>query len=111
MKRTSFLLLLLLCILLPTEMMAQWDIEEPEREVIYDKSQGSSSKDMAVTVETFTVNGVSFRMIRVEGGTFQMGSNDSDAYYNEKPVHTVTLTNDYYGIKDDNKVPIKLSLN
>ena len=30
--------------------------------------------------QTYTVNGVSFTMIPVEGGTFQMGSNDSDAY-------------------------------
>lgn len=43
-------------------------------------------------VETFTVNGVSFKMIRVEGGTFQMGCNDYDAISNEKPVHQVTLS-------------------
>ena len=41
--------------------------------------------------QTYTVNGVSFTMIPVEGGTFQMGSNDSDAYDREKPVHQVTL--------------------
>lgn len=44
--------------------------------------------------ETFTVNGVSFTMVRVEGGTFRMGAtseqvnSDSD----EKPVHSVTLS-------------------
>ncbi len=42
-------------------------------------------------VETITVNGVSFKMIRVEGGTFWMGSDEEDAYDNEKPVHQVTL--------------------
>lgn len=42
-------------------------------------------------VETITVNGVSFKMIRVEGGTFWMGSYEEDAYDNEKPVHQVTL--------------------
>ena len=31
-------------------------------------------------------------MIPVEGGTFQMGSNDSDAYSDEQPVHQVTLS-------------------
>ncbi len=36
-----------------------------------------------------------FEMVYVEGGTFQMGSNDSEAYDNEKPVHTVTV-NDFY---------------
>ncbi len=41
---------------------------------------------------TFTVNGVSFTMVLVEGGTFQMGSTDSDAYSYEKTVHQVTLS-------------------
>ncbi len=40
----------------------------------------------------FTVNGVSFTMVAVEGGTFQMGSNDSDADSDEKPVHQVKLS-------------------
>ena len=40
--------------------------------------------------ETFTVNGVTFTMVTVEGGTFTMGS--TDAYYNEKPAHQVTLS-------------------
>ena len=44
---------------------------------------------------TFTVNGVSFEMITVEGGTFTMGATSeqgSDAYSNEKPTHQVTLS-------------------
>lgn len=46
-----------------------------------------------VQTETFTVNGVSFKMIAVEGGTFWMGSDDDDpdAEYDEKPRHQVTL--------------------
>ena len=40
--------------------------------------------------KTYTVNGVSFTMVKVEGGTFQMGSNDGDS--DEKPVHSVTLS-------------------
>ena len=43
-------------------------------------------------IETITVKGVSFNMVRVEGGTFQMGSDDGDAYDDEKPVHQVTLS-------------------
>jgi len=35
-------------------------------------------------------------MVLVEGGTFMMGSDDIDAYSDERPVHSVTLTNDYY---------------
>ena len=54
-------------------------------------------KSLSKEEETFTVNGVSFTMKLVEGGTFQMGSNDSEAYSNEKPVHSVTLYNYYMG--------------
>ena len=38
----------------------------------------------------FTVNGVTFKMIAVEGGTFMMGSNDGKS--DEQPVHQVTLS-------------------
>ena len=48
-------------------------------------------------LETFTVNGVSFDMVRVEGGTFEMGSNDSEAYDDEKPVHSETVRDFYIG--------------
>ena len=50
--------------------------------------------------ETFTVNGVSFDMIMVEGGTFTMGATSeqgSDAYSDEKPAHQVTLSDYYIG--------------
>ena len=53
---------------------------------VYDESSGNRI--------TITANGVSFNMIKVEGGTFQMGSTSGDD--NERPVHQVTLTNDYY---------------
>ncbi len=45
--------------------------------------------------KTFTVNGVSFTMIRVEGGTFTMGATSeqgNDAYDSEKPAHQVKLS-------------------
>ena len=49
--------------------------------------------------QTITVGGVSFKMIAVEGGTFLMGSPESDteANDNEKPQHEVTLSNYYIG--------------
>ena len=52
------------------------------------------------TVETFTVNGVSFKMIKVQGGTFTMGGTPEqgdDAYDREKPAHQVTLSDYYIG--------------
>lgn len=49
--------------------------------------------------QTITVDGVSFKMIAVEGGTFLMGSPESDTetYDDEKPQHEVTLSNYYIG--------------
>ncbi|MCI7700579.1 MAG: SUMF1/EgtB/PvdO family nonheme iron enzyme [Candidatus Onthomorpha sp.] len=50
--------------------------------------------------QTFTVKGVEFKMIKVEGGTFSMGATSeqsSDAHDNEKPVHSVTLSDYYMG--------------
>ena len=52
---------------------------------------------------TYTVNGVSFKMVSVSGGTFLMGAQntdssssnydaDADAENDEAPVHTVTLS-------------------
>ena len=46
--------------------------------------------------QTFTVKGVTFTMIAVEGGTFQMGAT-SENYSDERPVHSVTLSDYYIG--------------
>ena len=49
-------------------------------------------------VETFTINGVSFKMITVEGGTFSMGATPEQGIPNNEyfsvcyPVHEVTLS-------------------
>ena len=47
--------------------------------------------------KTFSVNGVSFKMIFVQGGTFQMGSNDKDECDCVRPVHDVTVSSFYMG--------------
>ena len=53
-----------------------------------------------------TVEGVSFKMIKVEGGTFKMGAQSTDpngenfdieAYVKDQPVHSVTLRDYYIG--------------
>lgn len=68
------------------------DEEEDEEEILNGK--------------TITVNGVSFNMIQVEGGTFNMGAQsldpaepnyDSEAWEREGPVHQVTLSEYYIG--------------
>lgn len=50
------------------------------------------------TEKTFKVNGVSFTMKKVEAGTFNMGGTleQQNPETDEIPVHTVTLTKDYY---------------
>lgn len=51
-------------------------------------------------VLTITVKGVSFKMIRVQGGTFTMGATSeqgNDVVSDEKPAHKVTLSNYYIG--------------
>ena len=50
--------------------------------------------------QTFMVKGVEFKMIKVEGSTFSMGATSeqgSDADDDEKPVHSVTLSDYYIG--------------
>ncbi len=51
-------------------------------------------------VMTYTVNGVSFTMVPVTGGTFTMGATaeqGTDAGSDEKPTHLVTLSDYYIG--------------
>ena len=64
-------------------------------------TQKGKSGDAESQAFTVTGNGktVTFKMVRVEHGTFQMGATTeqgSDADSHEKPEHTVTLTSDYY---------------
>ena len=50
-------------------------------------------------MESFTVNGVTFKMVNVKSGTFTMGATPEvidKANANEYPAHEVTLTNNYY---------------
>ena len=51
-------------------------------------------------VITIKVKGVSFKMVKVQGGTYTMGATperDSDVYDHEKPAHRVTLSSYYIG--------------
>ena len=62
-------------------------------------SSGSSS--MASGSNTISIpvkNGISIEMVKVEAGTFMMGATSEmkDPSSDEKPLHQVTLTNDYY---------------
>ena len=71
--------------------------EEARRKAEEEKKRKAEeeARRKAVVTKDFTVNGVYFTMVAVAGGTFNMGSNDSEAFSYEKPVHSVTL-GDYY---------------
>ncbi|MGM9678479.1 MAG: BACON domain-containing protein, partial [Bacteroidaceae bacterium] len=67
-----------------------------------DEPEYSYSKNIKVTqakaptftgYKTFHAGNVTFKMMHVEAGTFQMGGTE---YSNEQPVHSVTITKDYY---------------
>jgi formylglycine-generating enzyme required for sulfatase activity len=66
--------------------------EEVEKIGTYDYVEDPQPEPEPGTGETktYTANGVSFTMIGVEGGTFQMGSTDGNS--DEKPVHQVQLS-------------------
>ena len=57
---------------------------------------GNFGEDISI----FNVKGVEFKMVKVQGSTFQMGATSeqgSDVWRDEKPVHSVTLSDYYIG--------------
>ncbi len=73
----------------------------------------TGSTESSVAAATFTINtiqppvggasvtvdlggGVSIEMIKISAGTFQMGDTNAGAFGNESPVHSVTITKDFY---------------
>ena len=99
--------------------------EEVSHISLYDVGEGPESQP---NIQSFNVNGVEFRMVAIEGGTFQMGASeqDSSAESDEKPAHQVTLDGFSIGetevtqelwkavmgsnpsyLTDDNKLPVE----
>ena len=64
--------------------------EEVDHIGTYDYGEDPQPEPGTGETKTYTANGVSFTMIGVDGGTFQMGSTDGDS--DEKPVHSVTVS-------------------
>ena len=74
--------------------------ERKQVKAVLNKQEVQQSIETTTTAseyQTITIDGVSFTMKLVEGGTFQMGSNDCYAESDEKPVHDVTLSSYYIG--------------
>jgi formylglycine-generating enzyme required for sulfatase activity len=101
MKKTLQSLILLLAALLPQTASAYY----LQGDVNYDGYVDINDVTLLIDIllgninlpetETFTVNGVTFTMVTVEGGTFTMGATaeqDGDAGSEEYPAHQVTLS-------------------
>lgn len=60
--------------------------------------ESHKKKETSDETLSFTVGGVSFKMIRVEHGSFMMGATPETEFPfdSEKPAHEVTISKDYY---------------
>ena len=72
------------------------DVQQPQPIL---PSQSAAQSESNPNVLPITVNGVSFNMIKVDGGTFTMGatSEQVNPFDDEKPTHQVTLSSYYIG--------------
>lgn len=63
-------------------------------EETYKKQPSSAASSITIPVK----DGISIEMVKVEGGTFMMGATPEmkNSWTEERPIHQVTLTNDYY---------------
>ncbi len=69
------------------------DGKETSKKITVAQSGGTTSVQLAFSENrTFTVNGVSFEMVALKGGTFTMGSTDQYAKSDEKTTHNVTVS-------------------
>ena len=101
MKRFLLFALLSVVLCLPAWSQKRGDlngdgqIDVTDVGMLIDIVLGKLPSDGEPVTQTFTVNGVSFTMVAVEGGTFTMGATKvqgNDASYDEKPSHQVTLS-------------------
>ena len=75
--------------------LAQVDLEECESKIQKLQQKLQELRDSYFKDKVFSVNGVSFKMIHVEGAKFQMGN--KDGLYIEKPIHDVTVSDYHIG--------------
>ena len=87
---SAFLVLCLGLLIFPEKEQASQPVQQPE----------TTNTTTFSSSQTITANGVSFKMICVDGGTFTMGATSeqgSEADVDEKPAHQVTLSSFYIG--------------
>ena len=89
---------------IPASLRDLFGMKLPDDKCLQIKKPKSSTKSSKQTnqasddILSFTVGGVSFKMIRVEHGSFMMGATPEMEAPNddEKPAHEVTISKDYY---------------
>jgi formylglycine-generating enzyme required for sulfatase activity len=84
------------------QALAEAERQRKEKEKQQKPAEDDSQPSIPIDTDlprnyTETVNGVSFTMIYVEGGTFQMGDTLGEGYSDEKPAHPVTLDGYHLG--------------
>ena len=72
--------------------------DDSERKADEERKRQEAASN-SLSTRTFTVNGVSFKMVAVDGGTFTMGatSEQQNPFGSEKTVHDVTLSDYFIG--------------
>ena len=81
------------------ERQKQEELEQQRQEEAR-KQREAEARRKATSNRIIRVGDVEFEMVYVEGGTFMMGATSeqgSDAYDNERPVHSVTLSGFHIG--------------
>ena len=74
--------------------------KEEERRKAEEEKRQEEERRQKEKEGKFTVNGIEFKMVFVEGGTFTMGATSEqgeDAFDDEYPTHSVTLSDYYIG--------------
>ncbi|MBR5087773.1 MAG: formylglycine-generating enzyme family protein [Muribaculaceae bacterium] len=101
MKKFNLLILILLVALIADGTWQVANARTRKRKATTSTSQKSAPAPVVKpdSALTFTVNGVSFTMVFVEGGTFTMGAaaSDKQACDWEKPAHKVTVSSFFIG--------------
>ena len=75
---------------------------EAERQRLFEESERKKAEEERIKSQprSFTVNGVSFELLYVKGGSFTMGctsEQNGDCNNDEKPTHNVVLSDYYMG--------------
>lgn len=105
MRNRLFIIIFFLALSLCCEAQNTTVAGPPKKAKTTIKKKNTVKKKLSVSRQehegyiTFTIGGVSFDMVRVDGGTFMMGTDEKsvEIYEGERPSHQVTLSSYYIG--------------